>query len=65
MLTRKVLVLQDGRDLATALVIRQTWGALAEPLEDLGRIEVIRGPGSALPTCDTRVSLSTAGWGLR
>ena len=48
MLTRKVLVLQDGRDLATALVIRQTWGALAEPLEDLGRIEVIRGPGSAL-----------------
>ena len=47
-LTRKMLVLQDGRDLATALVIRQTWGALAEPLEDLGRIEVIRGPGSAL-----------------
>src|SRR5881397_805310 len=48
MLSRKMLVLQDGRDLATALVIRQTWGALAEPLEDLGRIEVIRGPGSAL-----------------
>ncbi len=48
MLTRKMLALQDGRDLATALVIRQTWGALAEPLEDLGRIEVIRGPGSAL-----------------
>jgi len=48
MLTRKMLVLQDGRDLATALVIRQTWGALAEPLEDLGHIEVIRGPGSAL-----------------
>src|SRR5437667_10841083 len=48
MLSRKMLVLQDGRDLATALVIRQTWGALAAPLEDLGRIEVIRGPGSAL-----------------
>jgi len=48
MLSRKMLVLQDGRDLATALVIRQTWGALAEPLEDLGRVEVIRGPGSAL-----------------
>jgi len=48
LLTRKMLVLQDGRDLATALMIRQTWGALAEPLEDLGRIEVIRGPGSAL-----------------
>jgi len=48
MLSRKMLVLQDGRDLATALVIRQIWGALAAPLEDLGRIEVIRGPGSAL-----------------
>jgi len=48
MLSRKMLVLQDGRDLATALVTRQTWGALSEPLEDLGRIEVIRGPGSAL-----------------
>lgn len=45
---RKLLVLQDGRDLATLVSIRQTWGALAEPLEDLGRIEVIRGPGSAL-----------------
>src|SRR6266550_505753 len=48
MLSHKMLVLQDGRELATALTIRQTWGALAEPLEDLGRIEVIRGPGSAL-----------------
>ncbi len=47
-LSRKVLVLQDGRDLATLAVIRQTWGALSEPLEDLGRIEVIRGPASAL-----------------
>src|SRR5881409_709485 len=47
-LSHKMLVLQDGRELATALTIRQTWGALAEPLEDLGRIEVIRGPGSAL-----------------
>src|SRR5437879_12688598 len=48
MLSRKMLVLQDGRDLATALVIRQTWGALAAPLEDRGRMEVIRGPGAAL-----------------
>jgi iron complex outermembrane receptor protein len=48
MLSRKMLVLQDGRDLGTAVVGQQIWGALSEPLEDLGRIEVIRGPGSAL-----------------
>lgn len=48
MLSRKLLVLQDGRDLGTALGGSQIWGALAEPLADLGRIEVIRGPGSAL-----------------
>jgi outer membrane receptor protein involved in Fe transport len=48
LLARKMLVLQDGRDLATVLVIRQTWGALSEPLEDVKRIEVIRGPSSAL-----------------
>ena len=47
MLSRKLLVLQDGRDLATA-VWSQIWGALSQPLEDLGRIEVIRGPASAL-----------------
>ena len=48
MLNRKMLVLQDGRDLGTALVGQQIWGTLAAPLEDLGQIEVIRGPGSAL-----------------
>jgi len=47
-LNRKMLVLQDGRDLGTLVVIRQSWGELSEPLEDLGRIEVIRGPASAL-----------------
>jgi iron complex outermembrane receptor protein len=48
MLSRKMLVLQDGRDLSITAVGSQQWGALAAPLEDLGRIEVIRGPGSAL-----------------
>jgi outer membrane receptor for ferrienterochelin and colicins len=48
MLTRKLLVLQDGRDLGTAVIGSQIWGTLSEPLEDLGSIEVIRGPGSAL-----------------
>jgi outer membrane receptor protein involved in Fe transport len=46
--SRKMLVLQDGRDLAIGHLGSQLWGALSEPLEDLGRIEVIRGPGSAL-----------------
>lgn len=46
--SRKMLVLQDGRDLAIGLVGSQIWGALSEPLEDIGRIEVVRGPGSAL-----------------
>jgi outer membrane receptor for ferrienterochelin and colicins len=48
MLSRKMLVLQDGRDLSVSAVGNQQWGALSEPLEDLSRIEVIRGPGSAL-----------------
>ena len=48
MLGRKMLVLQDGRDLAVSAVGAPQWGALSEPLEDLSRIEVIRGPGSAL-----------------
>jgi outer membrane receptor protein involved in Fe transport len=47
-LSRKMLVLQDGRDLGNGQVGTQIWGALSEPLEDLGRIEVIRGPGSAM-----------------
>ena len=48
MLSRKMLVLQVGRDLATAVVGSRLWGALSEPLEDFERIEVIRGQGSAL-----------------
>ncbi|HZI20953.1 MAG TPA: TonB-dependent receptor, partial [Gemmatimonadales bacterium] len=47
-LNRKLLVLQDGRDLAAGITGSVIWGAVSEPLEDLGRIEVIRGPGSAL-----------------
>ena len=61
-LNRKMLVLQDGRDLANVLVGQQTWGALSEPLEDLGRIEVIRGPGSALygaNACNGVISITT------
>ena len=47
-LNRRILVLQDGRDLAEAFLGAQEWGANAAGLEDAGRIEMVRGPGSAL-----------------
>ena len=47
-LTRRMLVLQDGRDLAVAFLGSQEWNALTSPLEDISRIELVRGPGSAL-----------------
>ena len=47
-LNRGLPVYQDGRDLTVGLQGNQLWTSLAEPLEDLGRIEVIRGPVSAL-----------------
>lgn len=47
-LNRRLLVLLDGRDLATAFLGATEWNGLSIPLEDLGRLELIRGPGSAL-----------------
>ena len=47
-LTRRVLTLQDGRDLAIAFLGSQEWAGLTQPLDDLGRVEMVRGPGSAL-----------------
>lgn len=47
-LNRRILVLQDGRDMAIPFLGSQEWSALSLPLEDLGRMEMIRGPGSAL-----------------
>jgi outer membrane receptor protein involved in Fe transport len=35
-LTRRVLVLQDGRDLAIAFLGSQEWNGMTQPLEDLG-----------------------------
>jgi outer membrane receptor for ferrienterochelin and colicins len=46
-LNRRVLVLQDGRDLAVALLGAQEWSS-NPPLEDGARVEFVRGPGSAL-----------------
>lgn len=47
-LTRRLLVLLDGRDLAIVFLGSQEWNGLSVPVEDLGRIELVRGPGSAL-----------------
>lgn len=44
-LSRRVLVLLDGRDLAMPFFGSQEWGALATSLQDMGTVEVIRGPG--------------------
>ena len=47
-LNRRVLVMQDGRDLAIAFLGSQEWNAMSLPLDDMGRMEMVRGPGSAL-----------------
>lgn len=47
-LNRRILVLQDGRDLAIAFLGSQEWPAMALPPEAFSRVEMVRGPGSAL-----------------
>ncbi len=47
-LNRRLLVLLDGRDLAIAFLGAQEWNGLSIPVEDLGRMELVRGPASAL-----------------
>ena len=47
-LNRRVLILLDGRDLGTAFLSATEWNGMSTPLEDLGRVEMVRGPGSAL-----------------
>lgn len=47
-LNRRVLVMQDGRDLAIAFLGSQEWNSMTVPLEDIHRLEMVRGPGSAL-----------------
>ncbi|RPI71257.1 MAG: hypothetical protein EHM47_10635, partial [Ignavibacteriales bacterium] len=47
-LNRRLLILLDGRDLGTAFLGATEWNALTTPIDDLGRIELVRGPGSAL-----------------
>ena len=47
-LNRRILVMQDGRDLSIAFLGSQEWNGMSLPLDDIGRLEMVRGPGSAL-----------------
>jgi len=47
-LNRRILVLLDGRDLGTAFLGAPEWNGLSIPVEEMGRVELVCGPGSAL-----------------
>jgi iron complex outermembrane receptor protein len=47
-LSSRVLVQQDGRDLALSLLGIQEWNTGSVPMDDLARVELLRGPSSAL-----------------
>jgi len=47
-LNRRVLILLDGREMGIPFLNATRWDAFSVPLEDLGSLEIVRGPGSAL-----------------
>jgi outer membrane receptor for ferrienterochelin and colicin len=51
-LSNKVLVLVNGRSVYVDLIGATLWGLLSIGVEDVERIEVVRGPGSALYGAD-------------
>jgi iron complex outermembrane receptor protein len=51
-LSNKVLVLVDGRSVYIDLLGATLWAAISISVEDIERIEVVRGPGSALYGAD-------------
>lgn len=76
--SNKLLVMIDGRSLYTPLTAGVFWDTVDYPLEDIERIEIIRGPGASLwganavngivhiitkPAKDTAGGLLTGGFG--
>lgn len=47
-LNRRILVLQDGRDVAMPLLGAVEWNSFSYPVDDYARIEFIRGPSASL-----------------
>ncbi len=47
-LSRRVVVLIDGRDASIPFLGAQEWAAFSLPLDDLDTVEVVRGPSAAL-----------------
>ena len=47
-LNRRVLVMQDGRDVAMPLLGAIEWNSFAYPVDDFSRVEFVRGPAAAL-----------------
>lgn len=47
-LTRRVATLIDGRDPAVPFLGSQEWAAVSFPIDDIERLELIRGPSAAL-----------------
>jgi iron complex outermembrane receptor protein len=47
-LNRRVLTLVDGRDPSGVLIGAQEWAAFALPIDEIARVEIVRGAGSAL-----------------
>ncbi len=47
-LNRRVLVVQDGRDVAMPLLGAQEWNSFSMPIEEYASVEFVRGPATAL-----------------
>lgn len=47
-LNRRILVLQDGRDVSMPLLGAMEWNSFSMPLDEFARVELVRGPSASL-----------------